>query len=362
MTRLISTGSLLLVLLLPLWGQARPKVESFKLIHSDKLFLNRLNEEQVLELNGKVHFWYGNTEFKSDRAMIFDTQKIARLSGRVSVMNDSLALKADSVAYYRSTEELNLGGRVQITESRKGQSLRWFKSEYGVYNRKADKLTVWKDVSAWDKEENAWAECGYAFWDRKTGYAYMIEDPRLRAGVADTLYIRADKLEYFDADRKIVATFNAEVRSRDYLVNSDFLIYLINEEKAVFTGKPRFSSDFATATANEFYLYLKERKLSRAELQDSCRVDFAEQRGGPQENWVSAGFIALEFREDAIREFSAEEDVIYYYSQAATDKRDPFVNTARGFFLEAKFNDDNKLELMRMKRSVKGSYKFQNKS
>jgi len=159
-----------------------------------------------------------------------------------------------------------------------------------------------------------------------------------------------------------VATFNAEVRSLDYQVNSDFLIYLVNEEKAVFTGRPRFISDYATATANEFYLYLKERKLSRAELQDSCRVSFSEERGGSQDSWVSAGFIALEFQGEAIREFNAEEDVIYYYSQAAKGKRDPFINSARGYFLEAKFNDDNKLELMRMRRSVKGSYKFQNKS
>ena len=353
-------ATLLLIVLLPLGAQTTSKTEAFKLIHSDKLFLNRLNNEQVLELSGKVHFWYGKTEFKSDRAMIFDTQKIARLSGRVSVVNDSLGLKADSVAYYRSTEDLNLGGKVQITESRKTGSLRWFKSEYAIYNRKADKLTVWKDVSAWDKDENAWAECGYAYWDRKAGYAYMIENPRLRSGVADTLYIKADKIEFFDAERKIVATFNAEVKSQDYLVNSDFLIYMINEEKAVFTGRPSFLSDYAKASANEFYLYLKERKLQRAELQDSCRVSFSEERGGIQDNWVTAGFISIGFREEAIKEFTAEDEVVYYYAQAARDKRDPFVNTARGYFLEAKFNDDNKLELMRMARGVKGSYKFQN--
>lgn len=362
MTRLISTGSLLLALLFPIWGQTAPRNETFKLIHSDKLFLNRLNNEQVLELTGKVHFWYGKTEFKSDRAMIFDTQKIARLAGRVSVINDSLALKADSVAYYRFTEDLNLGGKVQITETRKTGSLRWFKSEYAIYNRTADKLTVWKDVSAWDKDENAWAECGYAFWDRKAGYAYMIENPRMRAGVTDTLYIKADKIEYFDADRKIVATFNAEVRSRDYLVNSDFLIYLMGEDKAVFTGRPRFVSDYATATANEFYLYLKARKLHKAELQDSCQVYFSEEPKGRQDNWVTAGFISIEFREEAIRSFTAEEDVTYQYTQEKREKRDPFVNTARGYFLEAKFNDDNKLDLMRMKGGVKGSYKFHNKS
>lgn len=353
----ILIGSLLLGLIIPLAAQK----ESFKLVHSDKLFLNRQNNEQVLELTGKVHFWYGNTEFKSDRAMIFDTQKIARLAGRVQVVNDSLSLKADSVAYYRNTEVLNLGGGVRVTETRKSGSLRWFESQYAVYNRKEDKLTVWKDVSSWDKDEKARATCGYAFWDRKNGYAYMIENPFLSSGLEGELTIKADKIEYFDHERKVIATFNAEVRSEDYLMQSDFLIYQLDDEKAIFTGRPHFSSDYATATAREFYLWLKERKLHRAELQDSCRVFFAEESGAEHDSWVTAEYISILFDGKAIREFSAEDKVQYYYHQTKKEKQDEYINSAKGSFLEAKFNEDNKLELMRMNRSVSGSYKFHNK-
>lgn len=360
-TRLILIGSLSLALALPLAAQKETKQESFKLIHADKLYLNRQNNEQVLELSGKVHFWYGKTEFKSDRALVFDTQKIARLMGKVSVINDSLSLQADSVAYYRNTEDLNLGGKVKITETRKSGSLRWFTSEYAVYNRKDDKLTVWKNVAAWDKDENAKATCGYAFWDRKAGYAYMIENPRLSSGTEDPLFVQADKIEYFDALRKIVATFNAEVRTEEYQVDSDFLIYLLDEEKVIFTGVPRFRSSYATASAKEFYLYLKDRKLERAELQDSCRVNFSETSEGDRQNWVAAKFISITFRGEAISQFSAEADVEYYYHQSPQGKKDEYTNSAKGYFLEAKFNDDNKLEMMRMNRSVSGSYKFHNK-
>jgi hypothetical protein len=187
----------------------------------------------------------------------------------------------------------------------------------------------------------------------------MIENPRLRSGVADTLYIKADKIEFFDAERKIVATFNAEVKSQGYLVNSDFLIYMINEEKAVFTGRPSFLSDYAKASANEFYLYLKERKLQRAELQDSCRVSFSEERGGIQDNWVTGGFISIGFREEAIKEFTQKMRWSITTSGGEGQTR-PLCQHGQGYFLEAKFNDDNKLELMRMARGVKGSYKFQN--
>lgn len=357
----ILIGSLLLLLILYIWAKPASKQENFKLIHSDKLFLNRMHNEQVLELSGKVHFFYGDTEFKSDRAYLFDTSKVARLDGNVRVNNDSLAIVADSVAYYRYSEELNLGGKVRITEERKDGSFRWFESDYGVYRRDLDQLTVWKDVRAWDKDEDALASCGYAFWDRKAGYAYMIEEPQIRSNAPDSLFIRADKIEYHHEDRKIIATFNAFVSSVDYEVKSDFLIYLLNEEKVVFTGKPSFSSDYAIATADEFYLYLDERKLERAELQDSCRVFFSQERGGEKENMVEAGFVSITFHDDGIESFSASNKVSYSFHRPESEKEDEFYNVAKGEFLEAKFTTDNKLELMRMSQGIKGSYKFYNK-
>ncbi len=356
-------GSLLLCCLIPLLAQKPASVEKFKLIHSDKLYLSRSDDEQILELSGKVHFWYGDTEFKGDRAVIFDTQKIARLTGNVKVANDSLRLEADSLAYYRLAEELNLGGKVKITEEKKGsQSFRWFTSGFAVYDRKNDRVTAWKDVASYDREENAFASCGYTFWDRKSGYAYMIEDPRLRTGSTDTLYVEADKLEFFDPEQKIVATFNVAVRSKDYHVSSDILIYFIEEEKAVFTGKPLFVSDYTEAQAVEFYLRFRERKLLSAELVDSCKVYFSEERGGTRSNWVTAGYMSISFVDDAIREFTAEKGVTYFYRQEQEEKKDFFVNSARGEFMEAKFNVDNKLDIMRMSRGIKGTYKFHNKS
>jgi lipopolysaccharide export system protein LptA len=359
----ILIGSILLPVCFCLFAAKPTNVEKFQLVHSDKLYLSRGGEEQILELSGKVHFWYGDTEFKGDRAVIFDKQKIARLTGNVRVSNDSLRLEADSLAYYRLAEELNLGGKVKITEEKKGtSSFRWFTSGFAVYDRKNDKVTAWKNVSSYDREENAFASCGYAFWDRKTGYAYMIEDPKLRSGTTDTLYVEADKLEFFDPEQKIVATFNVDVRSKDYHVTSDILIYFLEDEKAVFTGEPLFVSDYTQAEAMEFYLGFKDRKLISAELVDSCKVFFSEERGADKTNWVTAGFISIAFQDDAIREFTAEKGVTYYYRQEKQEKKDYFVNAARGEFLEAKFNADNKLDIMRMSRGIKGTYKFHNKS
>jgi lipopolysaccharide export system protein LptA len=338
-----------------------PPPEKFKLIHSDKLFMSKLENEQVLELNGNVHFFYGKTEFRSSRALILDVQKIARLYGSVVVSNDSLTLTADTLAYYRIPGLLNMGGRVTATHSNKNGDYRWMKSDYASYDKQKDVLTSWSKVVSYDKRENATAHCGYAQWDRKAGYALMLEAPRLQAGTTDSLFVAADKMEFFDNESKLIATFNVQVDSRDYHTYSDFLLYFMEEDKAVFTGETKFTSDYATAKALEFHLFFTERKLNRAELIDSCRVDFAEERLGEQKNTVNASLISVAFNEDQIREFIAQGDVSYFYQQDATDKRDFMVNSATGSYLQAKFNEDSKLKSMQMKTDIKGTYVFREK-
>lgn len=358
--RKIWIGSLFLLLSVLLSAKNPP--EPFKLVHSDKLFLNRTETEQILELVGNVHFFYGKTEFKSDRALILDKQKIARLTGRVKVSNDTLSLASDSLAYYRIPEIMNLGGNVYITEKKPDGSLRWFRSQQAVYDKANQKLTTWERVEAYDLVENAHASCGYAFWDRLLGYAYMVESPRLRSGTADTLAIQADKIEYFDKEKKVMATFNVRVHSRDYDASSDFLLYFTKEDKAVFTGEPLFESEYARATAREFYLYFKDRDLKRVELVDSCKVWFSEAKTAPKTNWVSAAFVRLSFEGERLLDFSAERDVSYFYEQPEGQKKDYFLNRATGDYLEAKFTSDNKLDLMKMQRGIKGVYKFHSKS
>ncbi|HNT52040.1 MAG TPA: OstA-like protein [Candidatus Syntrophosphaera sp.] len=360
MIRNIWIGSLLLLLTLPLAAQKQN--EQLRVVHSDRLALSKANNEQVMELSGKVHFWYGQTEFKSDRALIFDTQKIARLDGNVRVNNDSLALTADSLAYYRIPDELNAGGRVFINERKTGGGFSWLRSEYAIYRKGENNITAWRNVSAYDSDENASASCGYAFWDRRNGYAYMVEDPVLRTARQDTLEVRADKIEFFDAESKIVATFNVLAQTPDYSASSDFLLYFLEEDKAVFTGQPLFRSELADASARGFYLLLKDRKLTRAELVDSCRVEFAEQRGAIKTNWVQASFITLDFEQDALRGFHAEQAVDYFYSQEEDSERDYLVNHARGGILDALFGLDNKLEQMIMREGINGVYRFRERS
>jgi lipopolysaccharide export system protein LptA len=354
---------LLLLIILPMLVSAQSVKDSnrFRLIHSDKLFLTTANQENILELFGNVHFFYGTTEFFSNRALIFDTQKIARLMGTVRVKNDTLNVTADSLSYYRIPNKLDLISNVVITEQKDSSKVfNRFTSDSGSYDRTNDVISATGRVTAFSQSEKARAKCSYAFWDRKTGYGYLLGNPQLWSEDNDTLHISSEKMEFFDADHRMVATFEVKAQSRDYNAFSDFLLYYLKEDKAIFQGEPRFTSGYADATAEEFYLYFKDRKLYKAELKDTCLVWFSDAKDKPKSNWVKSAFVTLNLKDDNLRDFHAEGKVTYFYEQKKEGKQDFFSNSAEGDLLDASFQEDGKLKTIRMKSKVKGIYRFEN--
>jgi len=341
--------------------QPQPKNESFRIVHSDKLFLTKVNEENILELFGNVNFFYGKTQFRGTRALIFDTQKIARLMGNVSVKNDTMFVIADSIVYYRIPDKLNLTGNVVITEQKKDGVFNQIAGNYGTYDKANNIVTATGNVKAQSVKDKARAQANYAYWDKRNGYGYLIDKPELWSEGKDTLYIRSEKMEFFDKDRKVIATFNVLAQSKDYTATSDFLLYFLKEDIAIFQGEPKFTSNFADAVAEEFYLYFKERKLYQAELKDSVLIHFANEKNKPKTNWVKANFVTMNLKDDNLEDFTAEEDVLYFYTQEKDEKNYFFSDSASGSFLTATFKEDGKLDTMKMKKGVQGIYRFENK-
>jgi len=253
-----------------------------------------------------------------------------------------------------------MGGNVVITEEKKDGIFNRISSNYGTYDRANDVVTATQKVTGYSLTEKTRSKSNYAYWDRKNGYGYLLENPELWSEGQDTLYVRSEKMEFFDADRKVIATFDVRANSKDYTATSDFLLYFLKEDKAVFLGKPRFISDFSDAVAEEFYLFFNDKKLVRAELKDSCKVYFAEERDRLKTNWVKAKYISMNIKDDNLKDFTAEDDVTYFYLQEQQEKKDFFSNDASGSHLTAEFNEDGKLESMKMKSRVIGIYRFIN--
>ena len=71
----ILIGSFFLVFAFSLFGQKK-ELRPYRLINADSLIATKVNEEYITNLNGNVHFFYGETEFFSDSAQIYEKKKI----------------------------------------------------------------------------------------------------------------------------------------------------------------------------------------------------------------------------------------------------------------------------------------------
>ncbi|RLC54503.1 MAG: hypothetical protein DRH79_00130 [Candidatus Cloacimonadota bacterium] len=330
----------------------------YKLINADKLIVKKVNEEVVTNLIGKVHIFYGDTEFFADTADIFEKQNIARMWGNVQVFDDSLSLYADKIDYFRETEKLYLDGNVFAEEAHVDSTIRTFEADHVEYFRNEREFYALDNVFSYDQRENIQAECGRLNYYLNDGYGYLLVRPQLRLMDQDSLEISAEKIEYFKDYEKVVATFNVETVSGDFKINSDFLLYFADEEKAIYQGNPSFISDFADAIAMEFQIYFGEQKISRAMLLDSCQVKFKTENASEKNSWVSADQIEFDFEDGKITFCDAQFNVASYFHQEKTESRDFTINEATGVRLLINISEGNKIDTIDMHRAVQGMYKF----
>lgn len=337
------------------------ELRPYKLINADTLIVKKVAGEYVSNLIGNVHFFYGDTEFFTDFADIFEKEKIARMSGNVKVFDDSLSLYANQAEYFRQTEKLFLQGDVFVQETHVDSTIRTFAADSVLYLRNEREFHAYDNVKSYDQRENVSGECGRLSYNLDEGYGYLIIKPRIRMSGRDTLEISAEKIEYFKDYEKVVANFNVRTHSNDFDMTSNFLLYFNREEKAIYLGDPKFTSEFADADAVEFQIYFQDQKIKEAILKDSCLVKFKTAEAEQKNNWVTAHRIEFYFDQGKIRFCKAETNVNSYFEQGKTPNKDFVINNADGQNLQITLNDDNKIETIDMRRKVKGMYKFEKK-
>ncbi|HHE38335.1 MAG TPA: hypothetical protein ENL20_07155 [Candidatus Cloacimonetes bacterium] len=334
------------------------ELRPYKLINADTLIARKINEEYITNLKGNVHFFYGETEFYTDFAEIFEKKKVTRMIGNVKVFDDTLSLFSDKVDYYRLTEQLFLEGNVFIQETHQDSTIRTFETDRAEYYRNDKNLIAIDNVIAFDEREDLRGTCGYLTYNMNDGYGYLIKSPILTAIGEDSLTISAEKIEYYKEFQKIVTTFNVVSESKDFTITSDFLLYFKEENKAFYLGNPKFISEMAIASANEFQLFLDERTIKYAILKDSCRVDFKSEENEEMVNWITSENMEFNFVDGHLEICEATTNVDSYFKQDEKEDKDFAINEAQGDKLTISINSDEEIDQIGMQGRVSGKYKF----
>lgn len=353
---------LLLLLVCSMLSSEETELRPYKLINADKLIINKIDGEYVTNLLGNVHFFYGETEFFSDKADIFELQKIVKMTGNVQVYEDTLSLLADHVDYFRKQERLFLRGDVLATETHIDSTRRTFEAQEVEYFRNTREFFARDSVKTFDERENMYGKCGELKYFMNDGYGYLIKQPLLSIADKDTLSITAEKIEYFENYKKVAATFNVNTFSEQFNMASDFLLYFTDDEKAIYQGQPMFTSDFADAQAQEFRIFFQDQKIRKAVLQDSCAVQFSDAADKPKNNWAVSDQMEFNFVHGNITYCQANENVESYFAQERSDSKDFSANRSTGEHLVIELNDDNKITKISMQDDVQGIYKFKRKN
>jgi lipopolysaccharide export system protein LptA len=382
-------GSLLLLIPLCLSGQAE-KLVPYRLQHTDRILVETIDGEYVTHLTGNVHFYYGKIEFRTDQADIYDQQNLARMTGNVSATNDTVRIYADRAVYFRGPAELYVDDRVRAykdtltftgdhgvyyrnqdrllvtgnavyTETHADTTRRTIEADQVDYLRADEKVTAVGRVRAYDEREKLRGTCGFLEYDLKNGYGYLLREPSVWLEGKDSLFIEADKMEYFRDDRKLVANFDVKTWNRDYRSTSDFLIFFLKTEEAVFLGEPEFHLDQADAWAREFHVFFKDKKVDGANLRDSCRVIFSGEEGEPRTDRVISDQMDFFFTDGDLRHCTASGNVDSHIRQEHKGKREFIDNKTRGGSMEVFIDDDDKIDRVIVRQKVTGAHQFEKK-
>lgn len=334
--------------------------KSYKIKNADNVVLNKNKEKYILNMNGNVHFFYGEIEFFCDKGTIVELTETAKLFDNVVVKKDTLTIKSDYAYYNNISEIVKFSGNVVAYEYDANNIVkREFQADTLIYNRKIEEIIASKNVVAQEYTEDIIAQSGYLQYNRNDGYGFMKLDPLIE-NKKDSLTISAEKMEYFANFDKVVAMFNTHTKLTEADIYSNFLIYYTEDGKAVFSGEPKLETDFGLGSAETFNLLFVENQLNQVEFINECRLDFSFEENKDFNNWLTAETINIYFEDKKPSSMLAETNVIYQIiSEEDKEKsREYSRNDSASRKMEIIFTDDNNIEEIRQFENIQGSYVF----
>lgn len=336
-------------------------VNTYRLINSDHLQVNKLYDEYITFFRGNVHFFYNDIEFFADRAELYEKRNYLILKGNVNIVQDSLSISCEEAMYYKENEHLTAQGNVEMIEQHNSGTFRRINSNIVTHYRDKHEFILQGNVIGYDSKDSLNVKAGYAIFNNLTGYGYLIQKPLLWRSGKDSLSLSAEKIEFFNDNKKIVASFDVISQNSEAKVICDFLIYYGDEEKLVYIGNPKFYSEYGDGYADLITVFLSKNQIKSILLENNCYITFSSEDKSDKSNWVSSHLMKLHYKNNKPHHFLAESDVKTYFKQDTSKNKMSMNNNVSGEILSLFLNEYSEIYSITILDKVKGKYRFERK-
>ncbi len=192
------------------------------IIHSDRLVVNRLEDDSKQRLIGDVEIEQGNMRLLCDSARFYQRKNNVEAFGNIVIeQGDSVTIKADKLYYDGNSREATLYGNVYLT----------------------------------DKESEI--EADTLIYDLITKRAILVPDVRMKDG---TSRVRSDSLTYFVNTKTAYLNGNVEMTDDEVFAQSDSLRYNVNTTDAELYGNVQFKDDANELEADQMSYNVNDQK------------------------------------------------------------------------------------------------------
>jgi len=337
------------------------KTYKYTLNNADFIKFDVVKGDTITTLTGNVDVIYDSIRFYADNAQIFQSKRLLKLNGNAKAVEDTLEGGAENVWYNYDGKILNLRDSAYFQEVVNDSISKKVTAEEIDYFKLRSEIKAKGNIEAKDFIEKVKLECGDFRYDHESKYGSAKIEPVLKFEDREKLTIRSKQMEIFSDKEKLTATYDVVIEMKNSFAKGKFLIYFNQNQKSVLLGNPKFQSESADASAQEFELFFKEDKLDSLFMSNNARIYFKKNESDKKSNFLFARSVKLDFEAEKLLYMNAIDVNNSFIRENKVRTDNFYINKLKTAFLEVFFDKKEEIEKVVAEKQIEGVYKFEQK-
>lgn len=298
------------------------------LIHADKIQTSGKEPDIVTYLIGNVHFKYGETDLKSERAIWYNRDNLAIFVGSVTMTKGASVLACQNLTYYSGTGSAEATGGVTIR----------------------------------DTVENLILTCNKANFFNDSSKFVATERPILKINPGDDsskITIIGDSIIYLMNTKIGFARRNVSITRKNIKSTCQIAEFRENGGKIIQTGEPKVTQDKNILTGDKITLHTEKRAIIGMLIEGNASATYRTYQDTIRDLYTEAILTGKElevfFLADKPEHAVMRRNAISYYTPSVADSTVKGKNVASGDSITL-FFDDSKIDRVLIIGGARGQY------